>query len=973
MMRLPLVFRLMDRRLIIGCLLAACYFPSPGYSQENTEQHSDNAITIELPAQPLNQTLTQLARQWQIAIAFNPEQLAKLNAPAIKGDYTLAELLEKLFEGSAYQARQQGNGWLISARPLAPKIVPAISPAPIAASSKAPIEDLLVLGNYSRNQQTAIQIKQQSNALVEAIIADDIAQFPAHNIAEAIQRSPGISVVRGRGEALFLSIRGLPTRFNSLSLNGQNLAVNENVRNSEQYGRRFHYDLFPAELVAGVEVFKSASADQSEGAIGGSVNLRTFAPLDMGDSKLSFSAKAANTELTDEWTPRLAGLGSWVNEEQSLGLLLAATYSDRESRQDRVLNFRWEQVGWEQVDRPDSSPLFTPAGLRPTLELEQRERTGLNLALQWQPSDAFSAGLNWLELQQTIDYQEFSYSADYQSQFLIPDSESVRDQALVAGDTNNGSVQIGRESAGISDENSLINGYFTWEGEIWNWAGNWASSRADSHNPDPIKRTRLRRLNDVSFAFHYPGDQQLPQIDYRNIDLQNPQDFPGRRLEWRLTSSEDDEDSLDFNIARAIHWGWFDGLKLGLQWRGHSRNYWRKDQLITEGISGQHFPASYFEPMPVTDFLAGKKVNNNALPNRWLIPNEAAFWQNVDEAAFYRAPLRTSDLLNSYRIDDDHYASYLKLDIHQPDWAWPVRGDLGLRYVRTDQLAQGYQPADDAVTPTNVRQTYDELLPSANLVLETRPDLLWRSSLARVMARPDYQDLAPRLSLNSGDFASASGGNPALKPVTGWQLDTAIEFYPAENGLLSAGAFYKKLDNFFQTSTRDALINGQMYELTQPDNGANARIAGIELALQTRLPEPLHHWGVETNYTRTWSRADYMTDTGTSRDRLADVASNSLNLGIYRESEHWDMRLHYSWRDRVLNQVASANLAAQNIDAFGSLDMHAAWHIHTGLSLTAEATNLTNAAQWESVLGDEFAGYTHYGRSLWLGIQLELL
>ena len=85
------------------------------------------------------------------------------------------------------------------------------------------------------------------------------------------------------------------------------------------------------------------------------------------------------------------------------------------------------------------------------------------------------------------------------------------------------------------------------------------------------------------------------------------------------------------------------------------------------------------------------------------------------------------------------------------------------------------------------------------------------------------------------------------------------------------------------------------------------------------------------------------------------------------------MRLHYSWRDRVLNQVASANLAAQNTDAFGSLDMHAAWHIHPGLSLTAEAINLTNAAQWESVLGDEFAGYTHYGRSLWLGIQLELL
>ena len=824
MMRLLLAFRLINS-LLIACLLALCSLHAYAQAQRI------GSIYIELPAQSLTQTLTHVARQWQIAIAFNPEQLAKLDAPAIKGDYTPAELLDKLLDGSVYQARQQGSGWWIAPRPTIAQPSSPELPSPSIASS--PIEDLLVLGSYSRNQQTAILIKQQSNSLIETIIAEDIAQFPAHNIAEALQRSPGISVVRDRGEALFLSIRGLPTRFNTLSLNGQNLATNENVRNSEQYGRRFHYDLFPAELVAGVEVLKSASADQREGAIGGSVNLRTFAPLELGESTLSFSAKAARAEPTDSWTPRLAGLGSWVNDEQSLGILLAATYSDRELRQDRVLNFRWEQVSREQLDSPDSSPLLTPAGLRPTLELEQRERTGLNVALQWQPSDSFSAGLSWLELQQSIDYQEFSYSADYQSQYLLPGSETLRDQALVAGDTEQGSVQIGRESAGINDENHLINGYFAWESEIGDWAGSWASSRAYSHNPDPIKRTRLRRLNDVSFAFRYPGDQQLPQIDYRAIDLQSPQDFPGRRLEWRLTSSNDDEDSLSFSLARALNISGLDKVTMGLQWRSHTRDYWRKDHIITQGISGHHFPASAFEPMPVTDFLS----NTNALPDRWLIPNEAAFWQGVDEAELYRAHLSTADLLNSYRIDDDHYATFVKLDLQQPGWAWPLRGDLGLRYVRSYQVAQGYQPAAaNTAIPVSVEQHYNELLPSANLVLEARPNLLWRSSLARVMARPDYQDLAPRLSLNSGDFASASGGNPALKPVTGWQMDSAIELYPVDNGLLSAGIFYKDIDNFFQTNTRDAVIDGQVYELTQPDNGASARVAGIELALQSRLP-----------------------------------------------------------------------------------------------------------------------------------------
>ncbi len=953
-------------------LLLGCCLPVYSYSQiTHPETAPARLIKIDLPAQQLSQALTQIARQLQVAIVFNPRQLAGITAPTLAGEYSPADVLDKLLEHSTYHAKQQGSGWLIVLRP--PNAQP--SPPPAEQADPFHIEDLLVVGSYHRNQQAATQLKQDSNALIEAIITDDIAKFPANNIAEALQRSPGISVVRERGEALFLSIRGLPTRFNTLSLNGHNLAVNENVRNSEQYGRRFHYDLFPAELVTRVEVLKSAAADQNEGAIGGSVNLRTFAPLDSAEPRLSFSAKANNGELAGGWSPRLAGLASWADGEQQFGVLLATTYSNQTLRQDRVLNFRWEQVDAETSStNGGTSPLLTPSGLRPTLELEERERVGISGVLQWHPTAAFNAGLRWLQLQQTIDYQEFSYSADYHSENLISGTSETRGQALVAGDTNNGSVQIGRESAGISDQNRLTDLYFTWEGESFIWDGSWASSRALSRNPTPIKRTRLRRQDDVSFHFRYLGDQQLPLIDYRSINLENPQAFPGRRLEWRLTHSEDQEDTLNLSLSRAMESPWLAGIKLGLQWRAHERDYWRKDRLITRGISGMYFPMSYFEPMPITDFLQ----NAGNLPNRWLIPDDTAFWQNVDEGAFYHSPFSAGDLLNSYRLKDDHYATYVKLDFHQPDWRWPLRGDVGLRKVTTIQTARGYQPSgnepsgNEQPAPATLKQHYQALLPSANLVLETTPQLLWRSTLARVITRPDYQDLAPRLSFNSGDLASASGGNPELKPVTGWQWDTALEFYPADKGLVSAGIFFKKLDNFFQTRTSDKLINGQVYEFTQPDNGASARIAGVELALQMLLPQPFQYWGLETNYTRTWSRATYVSTAGEIRDRLADVASNSLNLGIYRESEHWDLRLHYSWRDKVLNQVASANLAAQNIDAFGSLDMHTAWHLRPGLSLTAEATNLTNAAQWESVLGDEFAGYTHYGRSFRVGIQLEL-
>lgn len=921
---------------------------------------SQARLALDLPAQPLTQALAQCARVMQTAIVFNPTQLQNLSAPALQGEFNAAEALAMLLQGSGFIATQRSSGWLIQSQP---EPVQASPPIISKSESQAP-ETLLVVGSYSRSQAAALQQKRASNALVERIISEDIAKFPAQNIAEAIQRSPGISVVRDRGEALFLSIRGLPTQFNRVSLNGHNLTANENVRNSEQYGRRFHYDTFPAELVAGVTVLKSASADQQEGAIGGSVDLHSFAPLTLGETQLTLNATANSAELVGDWQPRLSALGNWVNADQTLGLMLASAYTRRSTRQDRALNFRWQTVK-PLAPATSTAPLFTPAGLRPTLELEERERLGISSAIQWHPNDQLQLDLSWLDLQQQIDYREFSYSADYKSEDLLTGTTMHRGVAIVAGATNTGSVQIGRESAGLEDNNRMLDIKLAWEGELWRVDGSLASGRASSGNPDPIKRTRLRRQQDVSFRFDYPGGGQLPALDYQNIDLQNPADFPGRRLEWRITGNTDREDSADLNATRTLEHLWLTSIKTGLLLHDHQRNYWRKDRLVTEGISGIYFPASYFEAMPVDDFL-----QTGALPGYWLVPNENAFWQTVDEGIFYRSAFTSSDLQNSYAIAETTHAAYLKLDIAHTSGNWPVRGDLGLRWVTTAQQAQGYRPLQNAVTQVSFSHDYQQLLPSANLVWDVGDNLLWRSALAKVMARPEYQDLAPRLTLNSGDLAAASGGNPALKPVTGWQWDSALEFYTEPNGLISVGIFVKKLDNFFQTRTRTSLINGQQYELTTPDNGASAQVAGVELGWQQHLPEPFQQWGFAANYTRTHSRATYLSDTGKLDDSLADVAKNSINLSLYRESDHWDWRAHYSWRDQVLNQVASANLAAQNIEPFGSLDMHGAWHINAQITLTAEATNLTNAAQWESVSGGEFAGYTHYGRSFWLGVRL---
>src|SRR5690554_3436770 len=226
-------------------------------------------------------------------LLFNPANVQQIQAPSVQGELSAGDALRQLLRNTDLIAEPVASGWLIK-----PIISANIEQTPTdntaAAAARANIlDETLVVGRYRNSLRAAVAHKRIADQQIDVVMAEDIGQFPAHNIAEALQRAPGISVVRDRGEALFVSIRGLPTNFNNVTLNGHNLASNENVRNSEQYGRRFHYDTFPAELVAGVDVIKSTSAVNDEGAIGGSVNIRTFKPFALGKPSLSFQAAAS--------------------------------------------------------------------------------------------------------------------------------------------------------------------------------------------------------------------------------------------------------------------------------------------------------------------------------------------------------------------------------------------------------------------------------------------------------------------------------------------------------------------------------------------------------------------------------------------------------------------------------------------------------------------------------------------------------
>ncbi|WP_250459370.1 TonB-dependent receptor [Microbulbifer litoralis] len=848
-----------------------------------------------------------------------------------------------------------------------------VAAVPAAAQEDAELmEQIVVTGSYSKSLQSAIDAKRNADSVVDAIVAEDIGEFPAQNIAEALQRVTGVTITRDRGEGVYVRVRGLGANFQVTTLNGRTMAVNENVRTSGQFGRQFRFDTLPAELVSGVEVIKSPTADMDAGAIGGTVNVRTFRPLDLPASTFNVSAQQNRSELAGENNPRLSGLASWKNDDDTFGMLVSGAYAERSARQDRALNFGWTEIE-DGIDTDgdgaaDTGSVITPGGVRPTLELEERERTGLSTALQWRPNDSLDVNFDLLYTDQDVHYDEFTYSADYGTS-LVPGSAVIRDGAVVGGTTTDGSVQIGRESSGIHDENLSMGLNVDWAIGSWDLSADLFRSTADSEDADPIRRTRFRQTSGIEFDFLFPraDGNSVPDIQYNNVDLNNPADWPGRRLEWRTIRAEDVEESFQFDATREINVLAFNEFSTGFKLRERSRDYFRRDLRLYEGIEGELFDESYFTGFPVDDFLGDA---DGTLPQVWLVPDESAFWSDYPSAEDLAAPPTDGDLRNSYRIEETINSAYAMANLDAMLADIPVRGNIGVRVSRTEQTSAGHAETDNGATPVSFTSDYTDVLPSANFALDLRDDLVSRVSAAKVITRPDLQDMAPRMTFNSGDILTATGGNPNLEPFEAWQYDATLEWYPQDGTALTAGLFYKDISTFIQTQMLDLEFNGQTYRLTSKVNGSNAEVSGFELAYQqvfNTLPAPFDGLGLQANYTYTDTSAVYVDGDERIEGPLENVAENSYNLTAFYEQGPFGIRFSYSWRDDVLNQIGTNSLADENKADFGSLDFSASYDVTEEISVFAQGINLTNEIQQEFVQGNEFRSYTDYGRTLAFG------
>jgi len=296
----------------------------------------------------------------------------------------------------------------------------------------------------------------------------------------------------------------------------------------------------------------------------------------------------------------------------------------------------------------------------------------------------------------------------------------------------------------------------------------------------------------------------------------------------------------------------------------------------------------------------------------------------------------------------------------------PMRGNAGVRYVKTNVVATGYQSTAGGleVTATN---NYEDWLPSANVSFNVTRDFMIRLAAAKVMARPQLGNLTPGGSIATTGTLTITSGNPFLKPFRAKTYDASFEWYFEKNALLGVGLFYKDIGTYIQNlrtnvpynetglplSLLPANFNGtEVFQITAPVNTNGGALSGFELNYQQPftsfkfLPEPLRNFGVLLNYTFVKSKIDYLvspTAATTITDDLLNLSPKSWNATLYYEDNKFSARTSASYRKSFLTRVPGQN----NNDVEGknsslNIDASMSYKINKNMEVTLEGVNLTN-------------------------------
>ncbi|WP_240653433.1 TonB-dependent receptor [Sphingomonas crocodyli] len=864
----------------------------------------------------------------------------------------------------------------------------------------------IVVTGFRQSLNSAIAAKREATGVVDVIKAEDIADFPDNNLAESIQRIPGIAINRDQGEGRNISVRGLGPIFTRVRINGiEGLSTTGGTDSSggANRGRQFDFNTFASELFNSITVRKTASADVEEGSLGATVDLQTARPFDYKDDlTIAGSGAVGLNDFSNAVDPKLAGLISTKLADGKVGILVSAAYSERGIREEGPSTVRWER-GTDNGNFAAASTLpqgasqgyafFHPRIPRYDSLVYKTERLGLTGSLQWQPTDAtlltFDALYSRFKSKRAEQYLEaisFSRSGTGKPQTVIlPGAVVDSTNSLVKGTFNNVDVRVEsrydelqtefqqytlalKQDLGERARIDVLGGY----------------SKSDFSNP--IQTTVALDANNVQgYSYDFTNGRN-PTFNYGNLNPANPNAYTLAEIRLRPQFVQN-----DFKVGRAqFEFDATDQIKLRVggdykKYGFDSQEYRRASETAVPTLTAAQLAAL------TTTYAMSPDTPTGGTPRAFTIPNLNAFADSLgiysNSGTYALTGTTNTNAQGNWRaITERDLGGYIQAawDV-ETDFA-RIRGDAGVRYVDTKQTSSGYTGGAAALLVTDSR-SYGQWLPSANVSFEFDRNFVVRAAVARVMTRPNLGNLNP-----TGAFAVSGGnrtyniGNPDVEPTLATDYDLSFEWYFAKESAIVVGLFYKDISSFVANTAQsipfnqlglpNSLLTGtgalptDLVTVTQPVNSKGGTLKGAEIGFQTPfrfLPGFLSNLGIQANYTYVKSTIEYPLATAAGapvvKQPLTDLSKHSANGTLYYEDERFSLRGSVAYRSGYLqaggvpgrNGVAPGagpnfNTNAgqptfndvEGVHSTINVDMSASVKINEYVTLTVEAINLTD-------------------------------
>ena len=882
-----------------------------------------------------------------------------------------------------------------------------------AADEAGTVEALTVVGQRLGSAK-GIEAQKQSEVVANVISADDMGKLPDANVADALARVPGVNVVVNQetGEGEYVTVRGFAGTFNAYSINGVRVAL------TDPDNRKMSMTLLPPNGLQAITVSKTLTPDMDGDAIGGSIDFRTPTAFDFRKPVVRlFGSYGINDRAKDQGESAGSGqiqadFATRFGDMQQFGIFASVNYGKSNSLNEESENDgEWEPFRWRKdAEEPiDERSMYLP-GIDLDYRRVEQERFGGNVSLDYrgEQHDFYARGqYSRFKRVSTNDYTDFrSRPTDRLVQVDVDSAGLPQPETVITGVGAKGRIYgyttgqiVDQDGDGaITDADRAEGSYWSLQGRsgIWNpQAFQFARTFNTQDQNQTLMtvnvggQTRLDRLT-LDYDLSYSGGSRESPNDYSigyNCDacsypfnatglLWSSADprFPMPQLPAFAANVERDDTLLPFDgaglsknkqtddrtafkfDAKYETEGVVDFVRAGFKVLRSERDYdytpiWDGDFSGT-ALDGKNLAQSGLVDRQVDRVLGGRYYYGSILDrDRVIAAIQAA--QNATPADYSTADLNADDKRGTETI----YAGYAMANIKIED----LQIIAGARIERTDVHNVFWVDDGDDSAFGSTDRDYTVFLPSVTATWRPAHQWVYRGAIWTSFSRPEFAYISGGQSVGrdpvTQEIISISRGNPDLKPAKAINFDVSAEFYPDRTSLVSAGAFYKTIDNFIFTNGSQVDANTQegTIEITQPKNGETAKIYGAEFNLIKSfegLGAPFDGFGFEGNLTVQKSEAETGLEYRKGRP-IPFVGAPELlyNVSLTYQKYGFEAKLSYQYQGSYIEDLRD-NAVDKWVQPNKSLDLHTRYNIRPGMSVDFDIQNILDGHRYYTTKGE---------------------